>query len=396
MTPRIFDYTLLRRAVTATFLVFVSVALTLGLIEGALRLFPALLPEDVQLQLLRKTDTTDAPTIPDPYIGYRNPPNRVMTHHSRDFDVRVRTDEEGFRNESPWPSAADVVIVGDSLSYGYGVDDAHAWPMIVARSLRPSRLINLSLPGTGPLQYERSFEKFGVPLHPKLLLFSIFSGNDAKNTRSFEDWLAAGSPGAYSVWRDVRPAKPHSLRNELERSYLVRALWSARKNLRARLQQRTLDFPDGGRIQLVPAPYDREVKLITDRDRGFTGIAKAVASTKAVADRLGIHMLVVLFPTKEEVYLPLHGYPYPDLVIPIRDSLKDAHVEILDLTDDLRNAARGGSRWYFEVDGHPNELGNQLIAERVLEHIRANLGRYGLSGTLQINSAASRHDGVKR
>ena len=165
----------LRQIVHATLLLCLSAAVTLALAEGLLRLFPSLMPEEVQLALLRTTEESNLDTIADDYLGFHYPSAKEVTNKSRDFDVRFTTDEHGFRNTPPWPAQADVVIVGDSLSFGYGVNQEHAWPRIIARELRPAHVINLSLPGTGPPQYARIYEKYGVSLRPKLLLFCIFS-----------------------------------------------------------------------------------------------------------------------------------------------------------------------------------------------------------------------------
>lgn len=354
-------------------LVCLSVAVTLALAEGLLRLFPSLMPEEVQLEVLRATETYDVRTMADSYLGFHYPSTREVTHRSRDFDVRFTTDEHGFRNDPRWPAQADVIIVGDSLSFGYGVNQEHAWPRIIAKELRPARVINLSLPGTGPPQYLRVYKKYGTSLRPRLLLFCIFSGNDIRDTRRFQNWEAAGAPGDYSLWNLTNNDSAHPL---IERSYLLLSLRSAVKSLRARFHSQTIALPSGGRLQLVPEHYKADARLIARADPGFTGIAKTVTEAKALADRTGTQFLVVLFPTKEEVYLPLEGRKYPHLARSIRDSLKATHVEILDLTGTLRSAAHRGPQLYFEIDGHPNELGNHVIAERVLVYIQRNLARY--------------------
>lgn len=366
----------LRPIVHATLLLCLSVAVTLALAEGLLRLYPSLMPEDVQLALLRSTEVFDVDTVADDYLGFHYPSAREVTNKSRDFDVRFTTDEHGFRNDPQWPAQADIVIVGDSLSFGFGVNQEHAWPRIIARELRPARVINLSLPGMGPPQYVRLYEKYGAPLRPKLLLFCIFSGNDVRDTRRFQKWQAAGAPGNYATWNLTDADAEIPL---MEKSYLFLSLRSSVRNLRARSRSQTLTLPRGGRLQLVPEHYRADVRLIARADPGFTGIAEAVAKAKGLADRTGTQLLVVIFPTKEEVYQALQGRRYPHLDKPIRDSLKGRNLEILDLMGPLRSAARHGPQLYFEVDGHPNELGNHIIAERVLVYIRKNSARYGLA-----------------
>jgi hypothetical protein len=114
----------------------------------------------------------------------------------------LRMDSHGFRNLGTWPARADVVVVavGDSWVFSYGVNDDEAWPHQVERSLPGIRVINLGLAGLGPEQYTRAYERYGAPLHPKVLLYGTFPGNDLLDTSDFDRWPEAGSPGNYT-WR---------------------------------------------------------------------------------------------------------------------------------------------------------------------------------------------------
>lgn len=63
----------------------------------------------------------------------------------RQTDLRFsyQMDSRGFRNQGPWP----------------------------------------------PEQYARVYETFGVPLHPRVLLYGLFPGIDIEDGRAFEAWL---------------------------------------------------------------------------------------------------------------------------------------------------------------------------------------------------------------
>ena len=74
-------------------------------------------------------------TVADPYLGFRYRPN--LTGHLKrgDLDFTFTTDEKGFRNSSPVPDAADIVVIGDSMAFGYGVPDDATWTHRVAARL---------------------------------------------------------------------------------------------------------------------------------------------------------------------------------------------------------------------------------------------------------------------
>ena len=135
------------------------------LLEGALRVFPSLVPAEAKLKLLWENQTP-VKSVGDPYLGFVFPPHYQTEIVSHDFRFTVESDEHGFRNASPWPDRAEVVVVGDSMAYGWGVNERERWTTLLDDALPASRVITLGMPGTTPQQYSRYFEKFGVALRP--------------------------------------------------------------------------------------------------------------------------------------------------------------------------------------------------------------------------------------
>ncbi len=45
-----------------------------------------------------------------------------------------------------------VVVVGDSLTYGYGLSDEETWPWLLQERLPCSRVLNYGAPGYGTYQ----------------------------------------------------------------------------------------------------------------------------------------------------------------------------------------------------------------------------------------------------
>ena len=84
----------------------------------------------------------------------------------------------------------------------------------------------------------------------------------------------------------------------------------------------------------------------------------------------GSRFVVLLVPTKEEVYLHLLGRSYPPLVATFAAALDERGIDRLDLSLALRDAAGDGALLYFEVDGHPNERGYAVIADAVTALLR--------------------------
>ena len=365
---------------------------SLAFAEGILRVFPGL--QTVEIRQMLDADPRNY-GVAHPYIGHLHRPGSTIVIPSRDFTAYHHTDGLGFRNAWPWPAQADVAIVGDSVTFGYGVADGEAWPAIVARSLAPETVINLGLIGAGPQQYLRVYETFGVELRPKLLIVGFLASNDFWDAGVFDEWLKSGTGGNYMVWRDFGRARrlEFSLRDPVgslgsllslprsflaSHSYLYQILRTAAHQI-VRPRPVVREFADGSRIQLQPDALAERARNVRPDRQEFRLAVDAIDQLRMRATEQGTHVLVVLQPGKEEVYLPLTDPSVPDPERPLREALDRLRIEYLDLTPGFRQRAAAGERLFFEVDGHPNAAGYALIAELVRAHLVQHAHRYGLA-----------------
>jgi hypothetical protein len=361
----------------AWWLLPLSIVVALLLAEGLLRLNPKLLPEEAQIKRLWQLQTRPS-SIADPYLGSVYPPHYRTTIESLDFKFLIESDEHGFRNPSPWPEQAQVVIVGDSFANGWGVARETSWIGLLDEALPDSRVITLGMAGTVPQQYSRYFERFGAGLRPKLTIFAIFVGNDIVEAPIFDRWLTAGSPGNYNEWRFFEGRVPKRRTGILEDSYLKLLLQYLRMGLSAKYSAKTISFADGEKLQLAPGNFQRALQRNDPLDPGFRMVVNATLAARKLAHDNGSVFLVVLFPPKEGIYLPLQGVPFPSLARPLRDVLEDEDVLCLDLTSRFQELAAHRLKLYFEIDGHLNELGQRAVAATLLGYLQRNATRLGL------------------
>lgn len=101
---------------------------------------------------------------PDPALGYR-------------MDRGIPgIDASGFRN-SARPSRADVVVLGDSHTYGYNVGPADSWPSQLAAATGHS-VYNMGIGGYGVYHYRALLDE-ALRLRPRTVVAALYPLNDA-------------------------------------------------------------------------------------------------------------------------------------------------------------------------------------------------------------------------
>ena len=293
-------------------LMLLGAALVVCLISAELflRLCPKFLSGNSALRLhwreLREDLREQGMTVPDPYLGFRYRPDLTAQVATSQLEFTFRTDEKGFRNPSPWPEHADIVVVGNSMAFGYGVDDEQVWVRLVANELPESEIINLGLIGAGPEQYLRVLQEFGLDLDPKLVLFMLFPGNDLNDAKDFPR-VARRQDGRFlprmanNSWTD----EPGRLR-QLLGGQLSRRISSQFTQLAGLARRRPHDrvgrwSPRAAR----PAglPY---VENARPGHPVFELAMDTVEAARVLSAQHGSDFMVLLMPDKEGVYLPLN------------------------------------------------------------------------------------------
>lgn len=347
-------------------------ALTTGLLlaalgaEGVLRAYPRLLPEQVRQRLHWREllDGEALRTVPDPDLGFRFVAGEGE-YDLRDLSFTYRIDARGYRNASPPPQEAQVVVLGDSLGFGFGVDDDHTWSRLVDDGLAGARVANLALPGYGPEQYARTWERVGAALHPELVIVAVFAANDVQDQALFRRWVDAGSPGNYGTWR----FEDDGLR---ARSYLWSLIDAARRDEPSPYVDERLELREGP-MNVTPRIVARSARAARRGHPDFLSAIGSLARLETSARAAGVRTLFVLFPCKEEVYLPALGRDTPQPTRPFAALFRQRRYDFVDLTPVFQERAEERERLYFEVDNHPNARGNALAAEAVLDWIHTHL-----------------------
>ncbi len=122
--------------------------------------------------------------------------------YSTPFSSRVSTDSLGFRNKQGAAGKAKTVVVGDSLTFGYGLSDDETITSRLETEVGGG-FYNLSVSGWGPASYMKAVQDFSRENQFSNLFILYFTGNDDYNLKSacWPELQMCQSPDSGSITR---------------------------------------------------------------------------------------------------------------------------------------------------------------------------------------------------
>lgn len=284
----------------------------------------------------------------------------------------------GFRTE-PVNYFVDAVVVGDSFGMCF-TERADCW---VEQFANQSNLgvVNLSQPVTGTTSHLRILRDFGVPLletNPEPLIIWQFFGNDFNDDYGlavFRDEIEAiesDSAGDTEVrqWSALIAVTQTLFTGQFVGVPDSEALFV--KPYRASYGDgNVLQF--GGEYEQSALDMSRELNQI-----GYAYSVEAFEAAKDIANSMNGNLLIVIIPTREEVYrditVPIMGEEAVDRLQSARDAMlllcEELSLNCFDAYDVFIEHATNGEALYFSDDMHLNPYGNQILAEALATYLQ--------------------------
>lgn len=339
--------------------------------------------EFVVRQFLDPLDYLQPITVFDPDLGHRIAPN-TGGH-----------DAWGFRNKSV-PSRAKIVILGDSMIYGTASTYENSIPSLLGKELGVE-VYGMALGGYGAPHYSMLLDR-ALGLSPQTVVVGLSFGNNFMHAfnfvydpdhRRFSSLRLAKFSGADTF----KPVKIDEIP-----AFGIKAVrdWLARHSVLYRAVTIKLNF-DALRVR-EQQESGRAVLSIVDKDGGIiTGIPLRTASLvdpsdpriqegvrisllfidemKKKCDARGVQFAVLLLPTRFSTFkteltnqtnYAVEARKAVENEAALFDILHAAlgrmGVWTLDVRKPLQDAVRQQKRIYPINDGHPNAVGNGVIA----------------------------------
>jgi len=272
----------------------------------------------------------------------------------------------GFRNLAV-PNQTDILIIGDSQTWGNNASLFTNWPSQFERKLnnRTISVYNMAAGGWGAIQYFYILSK-GLAFRPKQIVIAFYTGNDPMETfmlaYASERWKSLRTQGSNLTKTD---APSVNFPPPKEETFEV-------------------IFDDG-----VKTVFSPELRLVSNMkhpaiDEAYRMIAKIALEMNKLSNKFGAEIFFTIIPTKELVYekkIKKHQIKvtkaYQQLVIAEKgrineliEQLKNNKLHYIDSINALQNYALQNKPLYSQgVDGHPIASGYEVIAESVFQII---------------------------
>ncbi|MBF0319811.1 MAG: SGNH/GDSL hydrolase family protein [Nitrospirae bacterium] len=354
-------------------LLIVAVLITLAIVEIALRFTP--FNKQLEIFELKGYLTGDNASIYDIVKNY--PP---ATFNFYEMPYTVWSNELGCY-DSPYKGEKDyVLIVGDSFTWGFTPYE-RLFPRLI-ETYTGTRVLKCGVMGYGTKQELMKIKKVTQEVmkksnnKPALIITAYFIGNDLVDDLHFYNKTArkdANSPAQPSFLRRIR--RPNTMVYKHSAIYRLHEFIMDNNKLYRRLKLR-LGFH--GEYELPFLSPEKYPML----GKAWEINLENIKQMQLEADALGAKFVIVLIPTREQVYTFLRPYDLnwvkPNEIL--TEFLKKTGIMYLDLTPIFtkyadqtpRESLNSQRDLYWRHDRHLNLKGHRLMAISIVKYLLEN------------------------
>ena len=259
----------------------------------------------------------------------------------------IRVNNVGFRDRDvpPRSDAYRIAVVGDSFTWGQGVEENQRFSDLIEKALGPGyEVFNFGKPGNNMPEHLEVLPQ-ALAIRPDFVLLQLY----------INDWETPSM---------VRPARPPLLPSPVER--LLENHSILYDLLRDQVQSAEERF---GIIDSYPQYMERNL-----RDPNSPNAREAYGHLGQFFDRArAAHVGVgaVLFPAPDALGPYGRDYPFRYLHDGTARLCDSKQVPFLDLLSLYSTVADPRTLWVSPFDAHPNALSNRMAADAILKYFRS-------------------------
>lgn len=312
----------------------------------------------------------------DPVLGWANAPGARGAFEREEFRYEISVNRYGMRQgaveRKPAPGVRRIAVLGDSFTWGIGVQDRERFTERLAALLLDVEVLNFGVSGYGPVQHLLALERV-LDFDPELVVLAFCLGNDFLDNVQFVRY------GYYKPYAELdEGGELRLLGGELPNTrafgFERRPRWCGSELLGALVQVLTAEpaaaLPEQRglgalREQDMYAPELDEPRA-TQRELALAVNEAVLAELSRRLNAAGVRFLVVSAPTKFEYNragATGHEGRFDRLERALAASCERLGIEFLPAV----HALHGDDFW--SRDGHWNPRGHEKLAAALAAHI---------------------------
>ena len=318
-------------------------------------------------------------------LGWKNKPNAEGFLTMPDSKTYIRINSKGLRDreyEYKKPNEIKrIVVLGDSFTWGYGVEDKERYSEILEDDLEDCQVINMGVTGYGTDQELLTFKTEGVKYSPDLVIVAFQIGSDIVNNANVIQYtypkplFVLDKRGKLNLTNTPVPRKEDWIKRwEIENECTKNLTFlDSFKRFTAK-HSHTYKFV-ADKIVSNPALLEvfKKIGIVhkeTFARGGYTQYTWDLTNTllkeiDTAAKENGAKTLIVIVPNKEQVYKHI-DLKLNEMLI---DFGKENNIPALDCLPEFREHAKNGEQLYFKNDSHWNANGHKLAAELIYDKL---------------------------
>jgi lysophospholipase L1-like esterase len=275
---------------------------------------------------------------------------------------------DGYRGEQrsvqKQPGVTRIITIGDSFTYGMGVNLEDTYPKqmetILNRNGERFKVLNFGVIGYNMWQYNELLARKALSYQPDIIILALYQ-NDLKQPRP-----------PYETDPDYRPHNPFAQPAATEQQGIMgrSALWNLFKNLNARIEYKYRYLRGHDYLKNIPQrkqqwgtarsdSSDYEILTGTFDQQKTIAFSKALSQFVATAREGGAKVLLAYIPDS----IQLNDAKLQAVNRQIADWSRTIGVPFVDLSPVLEQETRIESLYLFPFDAHNSPKGLKLIAQ---------------------------------
>ncbi len=288
----------------------------------------------------------------DPELGHALRPQQTAYTHDR----VVRINSLGFRGTEitpqPAPGTLRVLALGDSQTFGNGLDLSETWPQQLEQLLQAARgdrweVVNAGVPGTDTWQHEILLRRLLPAIHPHAVVLALYVNDVVPR----HDPLSAQASTLTNTWskRLIYLLKRSSV---VTWAYYLLLPWYDRQ------------FVGDNSVEEAVLSGKSDPRA----ERGWRQVEHSLTEMKELCDARGVGFLVTVLPRRDQVSGHHPGHAYNERVKKITQTHGIAALDVLPRLSAEYRVHR--DKLFIPWDGHNAATANHVISTRIAEVLK--------------------------